>query len=220
MEGRVSEKREFKCSPHGNTRKNDDAYIRSTKKLIAKLKSRKEKHSAAQSIVSEIYNDEGGSSNVESFSTVPRNKAQVYRHAQQKKHISDFGEIMKMSMEGSFVNSFELNRSEQAKDTRPRACLCDERTLRDIQQFCCNEKFKTVLNIDPTYELGTRGSLLITASAYRHPMFINVDNDKNVLMPGPMMLHSERDTETYAYFGHNLSKQLKKKENMYFWDRL
>ena len=40
---------------------------------------------------------------------------------------------------------------------------------------------------------------LLTASSFRHPMYINKDNRKQVLMPGPMMVHAKRDTETYSY---------------------
>ena len=184
-------------------------YVRSRKELIETLKTTPaQQHAGGNNTLKEMFTQKGGSENIESFSTVPRDTQQVHRHAPPKnKRNTDFVELMKMNMEGSFVKSFELNKCPTS-ETKPRTFMCDDRTITDLRHYCCDDRYHTPLTIDPTYEKGAKGSFLLTASAYRHPMFINKGNQKHVLMPGPMMMHLKRNSETYQYYGKNISQQM------------
>ena len=156
-------------------------------------------------MVNEMFEKEGGSEKIESFSSVPRDSKQVYRHCSTGKRVSSFEKVLELNMKGEFVKSVEF--FHDGDGSKPRVFLCSDRQAEDIRKFCCDDK--TILSMDPTYDLGP---FLLTASSFRHPMYVNKDNGKNVLMPGPMMVHAKRDTETYSYFAHRLSSALDNKK--------
>ena len=111
---------------------------------------------------------------------------------------SDFDQIIRMTIDKTFVQSFELH------DRKPRAFLALKQQIDDVKFYCCG-KDKVVLGIDPTYDLGP---FYLTPTVWRHPVFENITNGKNVMMPGPFMIHTKMDQNTFEYFGTNMSKEL------------
>ena len=95
--------------------------------------------------------------------------------------------------------------------SKPRVFFCNDKQAADLKQFCCNRK--SILNIDPTFGLG---NFYLTATSYRTPMFANKDTEREVFMPGPMMLHTKKDTETYEYFGKQISIAVNNRKVSFF----
>lgn len=110
------EKTELVFTPHGNQKNADRPYIRSKKELIEQLKT--SQRSAAQKVMNDIYGKEGGV-NKQSFSSVPRDTSQVYRHNMAKGSASDFSELLKLNLKGEFMKSVEF-RHVKSKGSMPR----------------------------------------------------------------------------------------------------
>ena len=196
------EQTELIMSPHGN-RKNshEQPFIRSKKELLQNLKM-SHKCSSAQRVIDECYEKAGGSE-LQSFSSVPRDRKQVYRHGPVKSKSSDFNELLMMNMKGDFVKSVEFCH-EKSRGTMPRCVLYTDKQAEDMRRSVCDKG--RVLVFDATFDCGP---MYVTIACYRHDSFINKGNDKSVLMPGAILIHGRRDFETYRYFGHELSKGLR-----------
>ena len=193
------EKSELIISPHGNQKHSERPYIRSKKELLHDLKT---SHcSSGQKVVDEYYEKEGGSE-LQSFASVPRNRKQVYRHGSVKAKSSDFNELLKMNLTGDFVKSVEFCH-EPGRGSMPRCVLYTDKQAEDMRRNVC--KNGKVLVFDATFDCGP---MYVTIASYRHDHFVNMSNDKPVLMPGAILIHGRRDFETYRYFGNELSKGL------------
>ena len=110
------EKTELVFTPHGNQKIADRPYIRSKKQLIEDLKT--SRRSSAQKVMNNFYDKEGGV-NMQSFSSVPRDTSQVYRHNAAKGSASDFSELLKLKLKGEFVKSIEFCHVK-SKGSMPR----------------------------------------------------------------------------------------------------
>ncbi|XP_030850278.1 uncharacterized protein LOC105442659 [Strongylocentrotus purpuratus] len=199
-----TEKTALRLTPHGNSKRDETPYIRSKKQLLTSLKQ-SSKGKSAQVKMNEIFDHEGGSTGIGSFSSVARNRNQVYRHSPSEKKGTDFNRLMEMNVSGGFVRSVEFT-NDDGKGPNPRCCLYTDKQIADIKKHCIDG---SVLTFDATFDLG---KMYVTIASYRHQGFVNKTNEKNVLMPGPILLHCKKDIETYRYFGNQISKALDNKK--------
>nr|XP_054759535.1 uncharacterized protein LOC129265580 [Lytechinus pictus] len=199
------EKGQLKLTPHGNCKHSKEPFIRSKKEMIEDMKATE--GTTAQKKINALYDRQGGFKELDAFSTVPRDRRQVYNHTSAKtSRISNFEKLLEMSMTGEFVQGFEVKKCLQ-KGPLPRCILYEPRQMEDVKKFCCNES--RILQFDCTFDLGP---MYMTMGCYRHPGFCNKSNGKSVLMPGPIMLHSTRDMDTYSYFGKQISLALRNQQ--------
>ena len=203
------ERTELLLSPHGNQKKSDRPYIRAKKELIEDIKNTK--FSSGRKIMSEMYEKQGGI-DTQSFSSIPRDTRQIYRHTAVKGSKSDFSELLKMNLSGEFVKSVEFSHVKN-KGAMPRCVLFTEQQIKDLRRNCCRNN--KVLMFDATFDLGP---MYLTISSYRHDYFRNKINGLPVLMPGPMLLHSQKDEDSYGYFGTEISKAIDANVNLFGTD--
>ena len=193
------QKSELKLTPHGNQRKNSRPYIRARKELIEDLKS--SKGSSGQKVVNELYDKQGGIE-IQSFASVPRDTRQVYRHNAVGGKGSDFSELLKLNLKGDFVKSIEFSHAK-GKGSMPRCVLFTDEQAQDVKRNCCQSG--NVLMFDVTFDCGP---MFVTIASYRNDQFVNKGNNRSVLMPGPILLHTQKDQDTFRYFGNEISKSL------------
>lgn len=193
------EKTELVFTPHGNMKNTDRPYIRSKKELIEQLKV--SKRSSAQKIMNTFYDKEGGA-NMQSFGSVPRDTNQVYRHSMAKGSASDFSELLKLNLKGEFVKSVEF-RHMKNMGSKPRCVLFTDQQAQDLKRYC--SEGSSVLMFDATFDCGP---MYLTVASYRHDQFVNRRNKRPVLMPGPILLHAQKDEDSYNYFGNEISKSI------------
>ena len=161
----VGQKSSLIIKPHGNAKNPDSAqpYLKTKNSVLKKLKeASSQERKPANKMINDLYQVQGGSEGISSFSDVPRDAKQVYRHGPPKQQVSDFSLLLRANLMDEFVHSVEFVQGN------PRVFLCSPEQAADVLHFCC--KGNAVLNVDPTYELGP---FLVTPTSYRHPMFVN-----------------------------------------------
>ncbi len=86
----------------------------------------------------QFYDNTGGVEDMETFADMPRNRQQIYsiRNSSSVQlpgshSVSNFEEIIRMSVEKSFVKDFMLSGGN------PNAFLAWNPRLRDVEKFCC-----------------------------------------------------------------------------------
>jgi hypothetical protein len=194
---------------HGNT-KSKTIFMPRTKSLRDRIKNLA-KSLPPKQVVSKL--NSGGCQNISSIASTPRDAQQVINLKRNIAHghksrtgsnreVSDFESLFRLSLQGDFVKSVELNEGGH-----PRAFLASDQQIADIARYCTG-KNGSLLQIDPTFKLG---QFYLTCTAYRHPKFENKSNGMKCLMPGPFVLHATREISDYEYFGRHLSNTLKGK---------
>ena len=195
------ERRPLQMTPHGNAKFSKTPYIRAKKELVDGLKSTGT--TSAQETVNEYLEKQGGAENITEFSSVPRNRMMIYNHGKATtSKTSDFQKLMEMSVTEDFVQGFEIYKCPN-KGPLPRCVLYTQQQIQDLKKYCCDGG--SVLNFDCTFDCGT---MYVTVGCYRHMMYENKKNGKNLLMPGPILLHSKRDKDNYSYLGQQISNAL------------
>ena len=195
---------------HGNCKKGG-AFMPRRRTVTTQMKKLSETLPPAK-VVSTLLDEQGGAEKVTSVSSTPRGGQQArnvkrrvadpHRSRSGPAKSSDFGAMLKLSTQGDFVRSFEIS-----KGGHPRAFCSTQQQLHDVEKYCTGEN-GALLQIDPTFSIG---SFYLTCTTFRHPKFENADNDKEVLMPGPYMMHASRTEEDYEYLARHMSNALKNK---------
>ena len=193
------ERTELKFTPHGNQKKSDQPYIRAKKELIEDIKNTR--WSSLHKVLTGLCEKHDGT-DTQSMSSIPRDLRQIYRHTSVKGNASDLSELMEMKHSGEFVKSVEFSHA-QDKGAMPKCVLFTEQQIKDMRINCCQNK--KALMFDATLACGT---VFVTISSYRHDQLVNNKNNTSVLLPGPMLLHSQKDQESYRYFGNVISKAI------------
>ena len=66
--------------------------------------------------------------------------------------------------------------------------LANERQLDDIERFGTRLPF-TVLGVDPTFNICDYN---VTITTYRHPLLLIKNDDINLVMLGPILIHTNK----------------------------
>ncbi|XP_071506806.1 uncharacterized protein [Diadema antillarum] len=197
-----AKKTPLRFTPHGNSKHSVEPFIRSKREMLDKL--RQSVGQPAREKMIELFEEEGGSEGIQSFSSVPRNRSQIYRHRQHNAR-SDFKRLVEMSKSGNFVRSVELTNDNDRRPY-PRCVLYTDQQIADVKRNCSDGRMVT---FDTTFKCD---QIFVTIVSYRHQSFVSKCTKKDVLMPGPILLHSKRDSKTYKYFGDQISKALGNQE--------
>lgn len=193
---------------HGNC-KNNSPFMPRRKSVLNSIKVLAQELPPAK-VVSTLLSQVGGTTGIESISQTPRNRKQVYNVKQTSipnpprfkagsVRVSNFDAIAQMSIQGSFVKSFEL-----CEGGHPRVVCATEQQISDLRDNCTGGD-ASVLQIDPTFCLG---QFYLTCTTFRHKKFINASNNLPALLPGPCMLHATREITDYEHFGRHISRLL------------
>lgn len=164
-------------------------------------------------VVSQILSEAGGAENLGSISSTPRDvqQARNLKRNIKDKHQSrsgsckstNFNAILRLSMQGEFVRSFELS-----KGGHPKAFCATDQQLRDLERHCTRQD-PVVLQIDPTFSVG---NFYLTCTTFRSKQFYNKTNGKSVLMAGPYMIHATKCEADYEFFARHISEAIKHKK--------
>ncbi|XP_041460597.1 uncharacterized protein LOC121411657 isoform X2 [Lytechinus variegatus] len=96
------QKTALRMTVHGHCRQNDSPFIRSKKALIIELK--KPSCQSAQDKLNEKFKMHVGSVGVvDAFSSLPRDRQQIYRHGTGGKKQTDFNKLIEKNASGEFV---------------------------------------------------------------------------------------------------------------------
>ena len=79
----------------------------------------------------------------------------------------------------------------------PMAVLATAQQLFDMERFCCDPFRFSILEIDPTFNLG---EFSVTPIVYRHLLLEDSKSHNNPLVLGSLVIHHQKQFRTYNYF--------------------
>ena len=84
---------------------------------------------------------------------------------------------------------------------QPLCVLSTNLQLKQVQLCCTNPECFSVLNVDPTFNLG---SFFVTPLVFLHKAFVSKRTGKLPVFLGPILIHQRMNTEAYSYFAYQL----------------
>lgn len=138
--------------------------------------------------------------------SLQRDRQQIYPHCTAGKKQIDFN---KLAEKKQFVRSIEIS-NDRIEGSHQRCVAYTDKQIEDMKRTCTAG---SSISFTGPFDLG---QMYVTVASYSHHYFMNKQNEENVIMPGPFLVHERRDTETYQYFGNQLSKHLGNEQVPFF----
>ena len=140
----------------------------------------------------------------------PRDMAQIYniKKQQTKKHTSEgsvcsndpyFALILQCKEDETNPETSFVRRVTAAPE--PTALLAFESQLSDIKKFCTDPRKFSILQVDPTFDLGP---FHVTASQFENLHLVDRRSGKPPAMVGPLYVHRQKKEMTYEGFVNQL----------------
>ena len=76
----------------------------------------------------------------------------------------------------------------------PAAVLFLDKQLDDISKFCCNNDYWSLLQVDPTFDLG---QFSVTTSQYKNLLVVNCRTGEHPSMMGPLLIHYQKSKSSF-----------------------
>ena len=190
--------------PHGNS-KGASTYHRTQPSTLKKIK---DEHGKPKAVISNIYEEAGGSTGASSASELPRNRRQVYNARQLSSSTLKDGkvdplfELIKKCKEDLLPGGRKFIRHVSI-DSSPSCVLTTDAQLANIKRFCTVPGESYVLGVDPTFNLG---KFYVTVTTYTYLQVENKLSHSSPTFFGPMFVHTEKTYETYYHFFSTLLK--------------
>ncbi len=199
----------MKMEPHGNAKCKDRLYIRTQHSTLEDVKNSVDVMTP-KIAVKNIYNAAGGVINAQSLSEIPRDRRQAINAKSHNNSTSGIAsnrnkDLVYDLLEQHFGSLKEFVRNVSFDDT-VTCVLASEQQLRDMERFCTNNPFASVLGIDPTFNLG---DFYVTVTTYENLLVTNRKTGSHPVFIGPMLIHQRRTYETYFHFAAELVKYRK-----------
>ena len=193
--------KDFDILFHGNCKKNFNPHAR---------KAESTKESAAEAVrgnttgpsehYDRLFEDAGGLFNHKSMASLPSIRGIKYQRSLQRGDLlvdpDPVAEFIKYGLhERGFIRNFQV---------LPTLCavLAADNQINDIVNFCTDPAEFTILTIDTTYNICE--GLYVTPLTYKHLRLYERESRKNPVLPGPAVVHSSLEAETFQYFSETL----------------
>ena len=175
---------------HGNSKRQNHAYRRTSKQCKDAV-TELSKTTGPVGVMKAMTSKAGGICNVSDSRSLPRTERAVAycksklpvseqyhsKHSSgQKRH--EFDDVYALAAAGRVFACAIIDRS-------PYAMICSPQQQKEIAAIVNKNKGGPVC-IDSTYNLG---SFFVTATAYRHPAFVNKRTGRIVTLVGPVLMH-------------------------------
>lgn len=203
------EEHTFEIQPHGNS-KGNQAFIPTTFSTKVALQEKASKLNSPRMVINEVSESVGGLLGASSESALPRNIKQVYnlstlysKHG--KASVDPYAQLVMKSKE-EYKKPEEVFIRSVVCAPEPVVILASNQQLSDLKKFCTNDLYFTILEIDPTFNLG---NFSVTATCYRHLLLHNKESKTFPIMVGPVLIHQRKEYDTYSIFTDFLAKQVK-----------
>jgi hypothetical protein len=131
----------------------------------------------------------------DTFSTVPRNKRQIYNVNKKQKHHSE-SEIFAIvsQVEEEEGGSCEFVKTVSFFKHSPFNVNFTDQQLLDVKRFCTDYNKFSILNVDMTFNLG---DFYVTLTTFENLSLISHRTNQHPTFLGPLMVHVKKDRETY-----------------------
>ena len=100
------------------------------------------------------------------------------------------------------MHDFEL------KGGNPHCFLTNQQQIHDVNNLCGSTTKCCILGFNPTFTLG---QFYVTFMTFHHPVFVNKATGQHLLVPGPGMIHTSRETADYEYLARKTRQHSKVK---------
>lgn len=201
------ERHDFDLEPHGNTKYGAKGFTRTQPSTLAALKEKCKILGPREAVRQTKSSCGGGVTQVESSAQMPRGTRQAKyvrkiatsTSTQQFTGVNDdevSAVLLRMKEEEiSFIRDVSIGKEGLS------IVLASDVQLAELEKFCTEEIMFTVLQIDPTFNLGPyectpisyKNLLLEKKSTGKHPVFV-----------GPVLIHYRKDERTYRDFLNKL----------------
>ena len=209
----LSVHQEFQKS-HGNS-KTGEPYIPTFKSVLQNIKDQAPSKRPKQ-IINNIIKDAGGMFEMESVSSVPRNRRQVYNAIKNvdrpkarntgRSKVPDFTKLQSMLSNQEFVKdlAFRAVTRDGTSKVSPTVFATTDNQAKWIKAYCSSHKPLAQLGLDMTYKCGP---FYVTTATLKHPMFVKSD-DKNA-HPGivaAVLTSATKEYDDYKMMSENLKR--------------
>ena len=202
--------------PHGCSKKNKEAYIRTKPSVLHKIKELGQKGSAKE-IISEMEKQAGGVTSVSSPSYLPRDCNQVDHQIRKVEGriksrstgpaaTPDFMKLLSLQYSGSFLKnvSFAVSKDKNMmKRAAPNTFAASDTCLTWVKRFCTGIQPSAVAGIDMTYKLGL---FYLTKITLQNPMFKST-NEKHPTTLAAIMTSTTKEKQDYEYMARCLKDE-------------
>lgn len=187
--------------PHGNRKSSSKPYIRTEKSVLERIK-REPANAKPRHTFDDISEERGGVLQASSASSLPRDKKQV-TYLKSSHNSSKITNLDLASKRDPFLAMTVKCKQEESGDPyirrvvtspEPSVVLASDQQLDDMVKFCTDSTEFSILQVDPTYNLG---DFSVTATEYDHLLLVSRTTGKPPLMIGPMLLHYKKETSSY-----------------------
>ena len=186
---------------HGNAKKTSKPYLKSLPIQMQQINSK-----ARFMKPSQLYRDQLMVSDDSNPLNVPRDLKQVKNARYRQKKLHNGGQSTGgnyASQMANIIHACSLDSNDfvqlvtHTKDKKPQILCYNEDQITDLKRCCCNSgENNTVMSIDKTFNLT---SMHVSTIVYKNIAVVN-ESGENPIFPGPILLHSNSDFQTYNGF--------------------
>ena len=190
----------MKAAPHLNSKKGEP-YHRTMPSMMKRLKEQS-KQSTAKRVLQFVRKESGGVMEACSAGALPRGRQQINDCRKNRKENDPLYALMLMCKEAENNGENIFIRQVNAAPYT-MVVLASEYTLNDLLRFCTNREAFSILNVDPTFNLG---QFDVTVTTYRHMLLRHARNPSGrpPVMLGPLFIHLKKDFSAYHFFSSSL----------------
>ena len=180
--------------PHGNSNSDGNMFSRTFQSTKDRMKTTDIPSNEFRSM---IISENGGLSNIDNLSILPRNYKQLnYERSKEKETVDELTKLVFKK-----INTF--NSSIHLVECIPEltVLLFNDQQKLDIHRFC--ENFAgSVLGADTTFNVG---DFLTTITTYRHLLLIDKRTCESPVLIGPVLLHQSKTKRSYLSLSSQIS---------------
>ena len=203
----AGEEHPITIAAHGSST-SSKPYRRSTESLREKIRKKLHEGKSSCSVYDEIVEEQGGVLNVKALGKIPRSRqeiADVKRHVRSqsrpKKVPDEMFELVEQCKDESSSKDPFLRRVVLAPE--PMCVLALDRQLQDMKLFLTESGNAVIMGVDSTFNLGP---FLATIITYHHPLLNDCSSGKSPVIVGPILMHVQKTTDSYAFLGQELAR--------------
>ena len=193
----MSSEDELEINPHGNA-SSSQPYLRTSTSTLRTIKS-KLKSTSPKETLEVVSRDKGGEFLAKSTGDLPRNRQQIYNmNKHQKSQDPLYSLILEIQYLGGDEDQF-IRKLKLAPE--PSMILAYDYQLTELEAFCTEPTYHSVLGIDPTFNLG---QFHLTVTTYKQLQLVK-PNGEHPTFVGPLFLHYRKTYSCYNSFSSGLA---------------
>ena len=193
----MSSEDELEINPHGNA-SSSQPYLRTSTSTLRTIKS-KLKSTSPKETLEIVSRNKGGEFLAKSTGDLPRNRQQIYN---MNKHQKSQDPLYSLILEIQNLGGNEDQFIRELKLTpEPSMILAYDYQLAELEAFCTEPSYHSVLGIDPTFNLG---QFHLTVTTYKQLQLVK-PNGEHPTFVGPLFLHYRKTYSCYNSFSSGLA---------------